>query len=440
MLKYYITPLLLFPLLSAGAEFRYSVNSSIANSDNIQQVANGDEGEIYEAGFDFTLNSTENREWELNLDSGFLLTRYSGELANQQQKRLQGVVRYQPTAANFSANLLGNISQVPRNRFSIEGVDNLRDIQVVAINPAYFFRLNSIDRLNFSASAIDLKSEDPEGTTQVDDSRRTYEYAVSYQKRLSQINSVSINFREASNDFVDQLAEDYDQRDLFLNLTIAGLANQLQLEYGLTEITNDFNQNNPAEFNYSRLSYTRQVNRMQSFQLSYFDGVDRVLGADSASSGNVSVQANNALTAQEIKDYRFDYTINSTYIQSNFGYAKRKLRQLGQEQDEREEIYDARLSYSTSRLFSTPLNSGIVLTYRLSRRGFEDNINNPNVNATETERYSLQYNHAYSTRLVFFIAFIQRDASQENFNSDITNANNSKSVQIGFTYSDRGRW
>jgi len=435
MLKYSVALLLflslLLPSLSHALDFRYSINTSAQDSNNVTQRVGGGEGKAYTAGFDFTLNSSATSEWNINAASQFLLTKYSisgdDDLEDEKNKNFQGVVRYDPSGTNFFVNFLANVSQAPRNRFSIEGVNNLRDIQTLAANPSYFIRLNPADRLNFSANVIKLKSDDGEqsdGIILQNDSRKVYEYATSYQKRLTEINTLALNLQQSSNDFDDESALDYKQQDLFLSVSINGVANQLQLEYGLSEVKDDIN--GKTKLNYSQVNYSRQVNRMQSLQLGYFDGVNQVLNTDSVSNGSVNQQANNALAAQESKDYRLGYD--------------RRLRQLSRAdaQFEKEKQYNATVSYSMSRLLNTALNSNLVLSYSLSKRGFDRVDASGNVNANEIKNYGIRYNHNYSPKLSYFIAVTKREATQQV--TDSVNENNSKTIEIGFVYSDRGRW
>jgi hypothetical protein len=219
--------------------------------------------------------------------------------------------------------------------------------------------------------------------------------------------------------------------------------NQLALEFGRSEIEEDLENSEPNDLSYSQLVFSRQINRNQSLTLNYFKGVDSVLNTNSVASGSVNQQANNALAAQESKSYQLGYTINGAYLQTSLNYADRRLRQINAENAdfEKQVQQSVNIRYLMSRLLNTPLGSNIELSYSSTKRGFDSDDSN-GINANEIKTYGVRYNHSYSRKLSYFIAWSLREGTQQAIptQANINGNTDTRSIQIGFVYSDRARW
>ncbi len=426
-------------LLSASvhsATFQYSVNTNVLSSDNLSQRQDGEDGTANIFGFNFAINSSLTKEWLVDITSTYNYIDYSvDELASEQSKNFQGYVNYLPEKSNFSLALLQSISQTPRDRFQTEEVNNLRDVEVSAVTPSYFIRLDPVNRINFSATYLDMNSEDSQGLATAQNNSQINEiYSVGYENQINATNRISLNARHTRTEFDDASAIDYSQRDYFFRWQMDGSTNQMTLEYGEASITDDLFQKSKVDL--SRLIFTRQMNRSQSLELRYVQGFDTILNGNQANNA-VNQQNNGVAAAQAIDEQAVTYRFGDGSFSMAIDAFKRKLTQAFSTNSEVQEGYSANMGLSLTRLFNTPLNRQLQITYTKTDNTYD--IQFSNFTGADIETAQVTYNHSYSQNLAFSFSWIDRTSVQTDINGNFLD-NSSESFMIGFVYSDNGRW
>ena len=421
-------------------EYIYALDAGYTDSSNLNQRSGGIAGQANEVGIALNVSNSNQKEWDLNLSGRFSYVDYSdAELNNEELSDLEGIALYQSSTSNFSLASLARLSEAPTNRFQSAEVNNLRNENVFAIQPNYFFKINSANKINMLITFVDYNLEDVENSPiNTGSSSEDKSFLINYVNQINSTNSISLNARNGEVDFeksIGQGAIDYDRKDYFFRWVVAGQANQLQVELGQSHVTDaSFNE---YQLDHKQLSYTRQINRTQSFDIIYSDGFNNPLRNNLATNTiTVNQQNNNIARAQKVEERLFNYNINGDNLTTSLNYYHQTRDVLSVDNTEEQKGYSFNLVYRLSRVLDNSGMSSIRLSYGKSESEF-DGLS-ANVLSNEVESYSVGYNYVYSSKLTFSLFYSVRDSLQIP-TSGIETSNISKSTFFTVTYSDRGK-
>jgi len=426
----------------SALEYTYNFDLGYEDSNNLNQRVDGEAGQATDFGFGFNLTNSLQKEWDLDLTGRISRTNYSvDDLSDETLKDIAGNATYKSSTSNFSVTGLLNISQAPANRFQTQEVNNIRDQNVYALMPSYFFMVNSSDRINASYTLVDFNIEgldaNFQGAAGQAASSLDQNLLINYSKRLNATNAIAFNIRTGEIDFDDSIelgAVDYDRDDYFLSWSVTGQTNQMQVEFGRSKITDVLSRT--QEQDYQLFSFTRQLNRTNSLTLSYSNGFNNPI-SNLQTGISVNQQNNNITAAQEQKQYSLGYTLNGDFLSLNINASEAEVRQSFTGNIENRQIVSVGLTYRFSRTLDSFGRSNISLNYSKTDGEFESQLTN--IQNNNIENYSVAYNYVYSSNLVFSLSYQSRETTQ----IDITNSQSltdSKSTFFTISYSDRGRF
>lgn len=433
--------ILYIPISCLALEYNYSFNTEYEDSNNIIQRVDGAEGHAYSVGTSFMIGSTSVKEWDFNLNGNYQWKNYSlEELASEQIKALDGNALYKPQASNFRLFSLANLSQVPANRFQLQQANNIRDIKTVAFKPSYFFAITPVDRLNIDFTAIDLRSEIPAEVINLQDSSRFEEiFSLGYEKQINSATALAVIASQNEVDFeltLDQGAVDYEHRAISLRLNYNRRGNLFRAEAGRSEIEDILLRK--LSVDQTEVSFNRQINPIQSVSLSYTNGVNNTLFNDLERGIPVlQEQQTDFATARLSEEYAFTYNYAGTYLAFSLRGADSKISQFfSEENKEQQKSYTFTGSYSLSRLFRTPWQSGINLMLS-NRRGIFNNTD-AGVLSNEIDNYQISYQHSFTQNFSLYLTYAIQDLQQVNTDNSETSFD-TKNIIVGFVYSNQGR-
>ncbi len=430
-----------FGLVFAG-QYNYAIFSSAEMSDNILQSSNKESGHSVDTGLNFSFSSDVDHELVSSFNGAISHETYSQSQADDQiYKQASALLVWEPRTNNFSLRLLDELSQVPQNRYTSQQLGNYRDSNVVSVNPEYFFKMNSLERLNFSADFIKSKDEgvvNAAGAV-VDASRFTQNSSVSYQRELSSTSRIYLVYARIDTDFaadVSQGAVDYVQDDLFVRWVVHGRATRLQLELGRSDLVDEFNKEKSVTLR--ELSVTRQINYNNELVFFHRSGFNNMLNLNfSSDSVDVGNPANNLLSAQITTETSFAYRITSDHLNLSFRMYRTLIEGAFEESEELQRGADFNITYPVSRLFGVTTNSDISFTYSKTKNSYE--LENAGTVDNGEEQFQLSFNYNYSPTLTFFISMFHRRNSEGVTGSEEFEVETNR-LGLGFSYSPSGRF
>jgi|GEM_PF-2997544 len=426
---------------SISTEYQYSLLSRYQISDNITQNVDGESGNSLLLGVDFSFQSDQYSSWEFDLSGNYSTTDYSlSNLAREESKSLRGIYLYRPKESNFRFLTLADISQVPRNRFQTQEVNNLRDTGLLAVKPSYFVSINPNDKINMSYTGVNFDIEAAsEIATNQDNSRMVDEYSISYEKQVNPTNVMSIVAQEKNTDFDEGLAQgavDFDQEDLFLQWVVNSRINSIQIELGKSKVRDALGQE--LDGNLALVSLFRRLNRIQTIELVYSEGFDSFFGINLATETiNVNVQSNDLARAQRIRERSLAYVYNAATFQFSMNIFKRDAKDAFGDNRDQQSGGNFRAVYPLSLLSRNLTNADLALSYRHTENDFNTNLST--VDTSKVDILSLRFSHAVNSGFTYFIELNEREAEQEDF-ALLGLSNNSQSINLGFSYTDRGKF
>lgn len=424
-----------------SAQYQFGVNTSVATSDNVTQTPGGPEGNIFELGLIFNVETEEIPNWEFSLDSEIARLHYSiDNLVDEDRKSIAGQTNWTPDASNFALTLFGNVSQAPANRFQTEEVNNLVDSEIYAVAPSYFFRLSPVTRLNFNYQHADYYIEQNEQTRNLQSGPRLeQQLTVSLDRTLNTTNTLSFVVQKRDTDFEDDTREnftDYIQESAFIRWIVNNRANQMNIEAGKYRVE-DFRNREVSESQWTFL-FNRRINRNQNINFQFFRRVSSLFSVNPVT-GEISVnQQNNAINqAEESRGSGALYNYNDGHLNVNVAYFENKLEGLFEPTLETRESVSTRLSYDLSKSFQTPLDRNIV--FFLSRIDSEFDTALTNSSGNRVDQASVIYEHFISPRLMLSFSYDYRDATQAFIDSP-NRIVESETFLIRLEFLDQGRF
>lgn len=419
------------PVVEA-AEFGYSIFSDLTHSDNISTSSDGGEGSSLNTGGTINFDSDGYAGWYFDINGSYSTIEYSESgLSGEQRKTLSSSIEYRPTTNNLSLVISQNLSQVPQNRFTTNDVNNVRDVNVLSVEPGYFVHLSPSDQINLSAIFTKLDNGDQtDDAVFVDGSRETREFTLGYERQINALNFVSLIGETQETLFDEEMSAgglDFTQSDLFLRWSYQGGTTTLTVDYGLSEVSNDGEEEDIDSDLYS-VSFSRQLNSSHAVLFTSSKGFNNLLRTD-ANTEIVSPDddLSDFSQAVAVRDTNLSYTANGTSFDVVANTTYRKIDGTGNRSTETRRGFGFGVTYYVSRAFNSPLDTNVTVAYNRSKNTFENSLTD--VSENKVEFISVTYNHAYSRALNFYARLSTRDTSQNNNSSGDSNA-----LTLGFTY------
>ncbi len=434
-----ITGMVLCPSLAFSIDYNYSLFGSHEYTDNINQSLTEEAGGTSSAGISFSMQAQDNPSVTASLSGLLGKSWFSGfDIDDRSVKGFEGNVLISPRGSNFSLGILDSYSQVPRQRFVTERLDNITDVNVIAILPRYFARLSSKDEFVVEYSYIQV-NDGGAGLTpgEADSSRKTYRPAFGYQRRLSSASQLGVFVRESDVEF-EEMDLEYTETSQFLRWSG---------DYGLTRISIDAGETEIEAVSGIRdrttklleMSVFRTINRSSTFSISHRKGFGDALNLNVGNEGvdfNISGQANliDEILEERNSSVRYDY--RGSFISSGITLGRSQLD--GVESERREVGDDASffITYQLGRALNSSLGSSITFRhdYRLGKLENDGRETEENVS-------SLRLEHFPNQNVLVFFEYRFRDAQNTSLvNNVVTDINVDENIfQIGFSFSPRGR-
>jgi len=419
-----------------AAEYSYSVFSDLTYSNNITRRVQEESGTALTNGASANYSVVALEEWELDFAASFSNIDYSSDnLRREKRKSLMGSAFYLPRSSNFSLFLLESISQVPQNRFSIQDVNNVRDVESTTIQPAYFFNLSPTDRINLEATYIDLTNDqDDLLVSSIDGSRVTEQGSIGYQRQINPLNRVSFIGESEQTTFdagIDDGVLDFDQEDVFLRWEYISISTQLQIDYGRSKLSNELEQTEESDL-YSFL-LTRQLSAAKTLSLTSSKGFNNLLRSNiGAGTAFVDDELSDFGTASEVKDSSLNYSSTGLLFESLVSLTYKKIGSTVILNTQRRMALGLSTTYYLFTASNTPLDSNLTFDYSLSKNEFDTDLSS--VNRNDVELIAITYNHGYASAFAYYVRLEQRNTSQNNRESG-----DSTSISVGFSYAPLGR-
>lgn len=426
-----------------AVDWRYTLFSNVRYSDNLNQTTNNIEGYAVNAGFTFNLNNEPDAELYYITSGLFGWTTFSQDnIDNEYVRGFNGNLVYQPKNTNFKLLAVENLSQVPQNRFVTQEINNLRDVEVSAVKPTYFFNLSGSDKLNIDYSHIVVDAANVNANINLQNGSRTInEGSMGYDRNINATNVVSIIARASATNYDDplnitnQTGVDYNQKDIFARWTLTGISNLLRIDYGKSRVKTELDKT--IDVDLLQFLFRRQLNRTHSVSLTYREGFDSIfnfeLGTNTINVNNRSGDFGNTL---KIKERRLSYDIAEDFFTSRISYFNEDLDSTLTSNTEKRIGLELSLVYRLSRLLDSPYDTNLAFTYFNSKNHFDSTLTQ--VTEDKVERFNLSFNYFISKSTFVFLQLQKRHS--DSFIMTITNANiDSNTIFLGVSYAPNGR-
>ncbi len=415
-------------------EYQYSFFGNAEKTDNIFRSETDEESaEIYNAGLNFSLQSTESDVLQTNLSALLGKTFYSGiDTEDENLRGFEGGAVYSPARSNFSLTLVDSYAQIQRNRFTTQRVSNSADVNVFAALPRYYIRLSGKHQINFELLYSHVSDLDAE-TRLTDVSRSIIKPAVGYERAISEITDLAFYISQTDTSYDELLDTDYEERSAFLRLTSNRRQTAYVFDVGRAEIETDTGET--FDGNLIGFSLVRQVNASDRLSFRYNQDYGNLVNTD-VSVGvvnlNVNDQAGYIDEVLEQKTFRTTYSHDGAYVDVSVGVYKDYLEGLFSDREEDSLGVDVSVVFNFGQLFRTASQSDITL-----RVGFEKEDFVSANSETEDLYSSLRYNNYVTENLVIFAEYRHENIEERSLlvNGDVAE----NSFRFGFSYSPLGR-
>lgn len=411
-------------------DYDYTLYSSAEYTDNIRQGGVGEDnisGNIYAGGIDFDAATDPSAVFAGDIAGNFEQLYYSeGGLDAESRKLLDASFLYQPKSNNFRLSVIESIQQVAADRLSVRTVDNLRDVNILAVVPSYHIDLTPISRIRASYSYATIDDELQRASRDVGTTTVGYEYSVSNRSDWS------LNASRSDIRFSDGGPE-YDQESAFVRWTYDGNLADWQLDLGRQRIAK-VDDANETLVNFSLI---RQINRVSDLSASYHQGYSDVVNTRVGGRLTELVPNSDAVFADELareKDLALIYRYTQGRLGASLGVDARRLETetavaVGRELDEDRYGYTAALEYRFLDREYRRSRFGLRAAYRDYQEDFNllDSKNQVGV-------ASLRFNYTATRKVNFFLELLARDTSGTGPEAD-TDEN---AFILGLEFSPRG--
>lgn len=414
----------------AALEYGYTAYSSVEYTDNIRQfdssLRDEEAGSITTGGLQFDAATEGSRTLAADVSGDFARAWYSGQgLEPEDRKFLDASFLLQPQSNNFRLTVLESLQQVAADRRSVRTVNNLRDVNILAVVPSYFVVLTPISRVlaSYSYSRVDEEEDTA--------SRDVNAATVGYEHRMSERSRWSLNVSQSQTEF-DQTGFQYDQESAFLRWSYDGVLTNWSLDLGQQRVV-DYPGSDEALVNFS---LDRQVNRFSNVGLFYRQGYTDL--TDTSVTGRLTrlvpnsdaVFADELATEDQVIGY-YNYTSGPLDLRFSADARQMESKQevsIGRPVDEDRYGLSAAADYRLRGFRNALANFGVAGSYRYVKEDFHlfDETNDVN-----EARLRLNY---FATRSTTFYGELRsRNASGAGPGSDT----DEHSFTIGIRFSPR---
>ena len=418
----------------AAIEFEYSLFSAYRHSDNLTQNNLQLSGNALNAGGAFSFENDGDGNWTIDFSGSLSREWYSiDSLQRQDRNQVSAIIEYTSPSTNFEFLLRDDYSQAPRNRFAVEEVGNLVDVNVATARPSYFFNITPLDLIKAEVTYLDSSREGDDIDTFGEESFDFVNISkeIRYEKTLSNSSDVSLVFDSVETRFnEDSSGVDFDQDNLFIRWVGRGRLNQAQIEIGKSRVTDVGGEDFDTElFNFL---YSRQINPDNTIGISLQNSVNLIVSESFIQDSiNIDDQIGAFGNAQKVKSANVSYTMSGELISGDFQISNASYENLAGENREKRAGISLSVTYSLSKYFSTAPQTNVNLILQKNKNSFENELGSDIEN--DVELYSLQFNYYASESLSYYIQWLKRDASSNSPTSAFLSGD-SNSISIGISF------
>jgi len=412
----------------------YSLFSAIRQSDNLTQNAQQLSGTALISGGTFSFTSEGDGTWLTDISGSLSREWFSiDEVATQDRGRISASVNYLSPSSNFEFLLRDDASQVPRNRFALQDVGNLVNVNVLSARPTYFFQLSATDVLFTEFTYVDTSRNGPTnvqvGQQSVGSVNLNRE--IRYEKSLNESSEIALILSSIDTKFKSvTTGGDFLQENASLRWVGRGRFNQIQVEFGTANVINALDQ----EFNTNiyNMFYVRQLNPRSNLNISYRKGVNLILRRNFIDSTIiVDDQLGSFGGVRKVKSGNLAYTVDGELVSGAVQFFTTDFENPIGNNNERRNGGNISIAYSLNQYFSSAPQTNVTFNYRKNRNTIES-VSNPDVINNITS-YRLRFNYFATPAMSYYLSFLKRDSRSSSLTTQITNGD-ANSVSIGFNY------
>ncbi|NVJ49074.1 MAG: hypothetical protein HWE13_00890 [Gammaproteobacteria bacterium] len=427
--------------LAAAAEYEYAFDTSAATSNNISQLVDGSEGNLYQASLLFDIENQDYRDFNFALTSELSRLEYTTEnLRSENQYSLNFLSEFDPSSNNFSVIALADVTQVPANRFQTQEVNNLREGRTYALLPQYFLRLSDSVQLNFNYqhALYDIASDATTNTLQ-DSSRDEQQGTLALTNQINPTNNIQLVYQKKDTDFKDDsnpLNADFEQYDVVARWIVNNRTNSLNLELGRSRVKDIFGRSSTDDN--GRLTFNRDINDQQSFSVQLNKGVASLFSINQATGRIVINQQNDSIALAQIsKGGGAQYNFSDNIFNLNLSYFENKLTGVFEQREELRRNRSLFMSYNLANIIGSETENTLSIFSSISENDFDISLTNVTQNIIRQTVYT--YRHRASRNLSFYLNFTDR-RSEQAFSDSAPAIIKSEAFAAGFIYQQEGRW
>jgi len=418
----------------AATEFEYTLFSVYRYSDNLTQNNLQLSGTALNAGGTFNFENDGDGNWSVDLSGSLSREWFSiDSLDEQDRNQLSAIIEYDSPNSNFEFLLRDDYSQAPRNRFAVEEVGNLVNVNVLTARPSYFFNITPLDLINTEITYLDSTREGDDISTIGQESFDFVNVSkeIRYAKTINSSSDLSLVFDRITTRFnQDSTGTDFDQDNLFLRWVARGRFNQIQLEVGKSRVTDSTNEDFDTEF--FSLLYSRQINPDHTLGVSLRDSVNFVVRESFIEDSiNLDDQVGNFGNAQKVQSANITYSMTGDLTSGEFQLSNATYQNLNSTNREKRLRAGLIFTYSLSQYFSTAPQTNVSFVLQKNNNSFENEFGADIEN--DVVLYSIQFNYFASESLSYYIQWLKRDASSTSLTSAfLSGDSNGLSIGIDF--------
>jgi len=426
---------LLFSAQLFAVEFEYTVFSVLRHSDNLAQNNAQLSGNAFNLGGSFNFENDNQEYWSINFAGELSREWFSiDSLDEQDRKRALASIEYDSPSSNFEFLLRGDYSQAPRDRFAVEDVGNLVDVNIATARPSYFFNITPLDLINLEITYLESSREGQDvdiiGQESFDFVNISKE--VRYEKIINSTSELSLVFDNVITRFnQDSAGTDFDQDNLFLRWVGRGKFNQIQVEVGKSRVTDNVGED--FDLKLFNILYSRQINSANSIGINLRNSVNFIVSESFIENSiNVDDQVGNFGNAQEVESANITYTMTGDLFSSDIQMSHANYQNLNGTSREKRLGAGLTVTYSLSQYFSTAPQTNIRFVFQKNKNTFENesgvDIDN------DVVLYTAQFNYFASESLSYYVQWLKRDASSTSLTSAFLSGD-ANGLSVGFVFS-----
>lgn len=417
---------------SVASDYEYGIYASYEHSDNIYQNPVGNDGEIYNYGLDFLVESSAT-SITYTLSGDMRRREYHEQGADTAYEDNRGMalsMLLQPVHTNFSMLVLDSYFQVPKDRTTSQEIGNLDDVNVFSILPSYNILISPTDRIETELVYSVVDEFDPE-TKMEDSSRKTAQATLGYERDISSLLSLGLHVRHGEVKY-DVDRDGYKSDHAIVRLSSDRGLTRYELNLGRTRLTSDNGLEEDSD--YAEFSLYREVNRNNVVGLFYREGLGQEINLDlSDASYERVINDQSGFVSEPVRERQAN--LNHSYDGYSWDWATNVFRRELQSieglgvRDEATTGVTTAITVDLGNNIFPAFDVNVILEYGYNRNEFIDqNID------FDTQSYSLEVEYQIRNNFSISVEALHRTA-KGNLPLNNTEQN---SYLIGFRYSPRG--